>query len=162
MSFISNLDEWADRCVLNPRWVAECMQRIGRFGGQHPTSNVLIHSLSVYEILRSKHECPQLRLWALFHDAHEILTGDVTRPFKNHGLTANQLLADEVLKVRLGITVDVDVVDIIDQLCGDREAIHWQHVNHGIAFDDHVSLFETHVQNIREDQEATVNARRTA
>lgn len=156
MTFISNLDDWAEKCVEEPRWAAECLQRIGRFGGQHPTSNVLVHSLSVHETLKM-HECPQLRLWALYHDAHEILTGDITRPFKSHELTSNQMVADEVLKVKLGISIDVDLVHQMDVLCGDREAVHWGNVNHGILFNDHVSLFETLVNNIFEDRGLLTN-----
>ena len=121
--FVSNVHEWAAKCDENPKWVAECLQRIGRFGGQHPTSNVLIHSLEVWWMLRTKDAVTQL--WALYHDAHEIMTGDITRPAKNLINQDFELLMDAVLQQILGITYLEDEVSLVDKECGDIECMMW-------------------------------------
>lgn len=122
--YISSPVKWADRCVTDPRWLAESLQRIGRFGGQHPESNVLIHSLEVWWEVRGS--SPAIQLWALYHDAHEVLTSDVPRPFKCQCMKAAQRLFDSCLQARLGITEGpYPVVMRVDREVGDGEFNEW-------------------------------------
>jgi hypothetical protein len=109
----------------NPGHVAECMQRIGRFGGQIPGCNVLVHSLDVERLVRD--EPPETRLWALIHDAHEVLTGDVTRGWKPGQLDDMQFRIDKTIRDRF-CPVDQDgrdVVDYYDEVAGDAEVESW-------------------------------------
>ena len=109
----------------NPKHVAECMQRIGRFGGQIPGCNLLVHSLHVERLARV--EPPATRLWALIHDTHEVLTGDVMRGWKPGQLDDMQHRIDEKIRDRF-CPVDQDgrnVVDDMDELAGDAEVEQW-------------------------------------
>ena len=114
-------------CLENdPKRVAEAMQRIGRFGGQISGCNVLGHSLHV-EMLLSRAEPPETRLWALIHDAHEVLTGDVMRGWKPGQLDDMQWRIDEKIRDRF-CPVDSDgrsVVDDYDEMAGDAEVEAW-------------------------------------
>ena len=110
----------------NPGHVAECMQRIGRFGGQIPGCNVLEHSLHVERLLHHA-EPPATKLWALLHDTHEVLTGDVMRGWKPGQLDDMQWRIDEKLRKRF-CPVDSDgrsVVDHYDEVAGDAEVERW-------------------------------------
>jgi hypothetical protein len=49
-----------------------------------------------------------VRLWALLHDCHEILTGDVVRPYVSDSLIEHQVEIDRKLRFELGITLSVD------------------------------------------------------
>jgi len=122
--YVSNPAKWAELCVTDPRWLAETLQRIGRFSGQHPTSNVLIHSLEVWWEVRGAPA--ETQLWALYHDAHEALTNDIPRKFKPQSLEEVQRLMDQVLQARLGITEGPypDVVQV-DRELGDAERSQW-------------------------------------
>lgn len=121
MGFIYSVDKWADRCMSDPEWVAMCLQRLHRFGGQHPTSTVLAHSLEVWKMCCDL--SPAEQMWALVHDAHEIISGEITRPFKSEETSCRQKDADRILKHRLGISdVDMSRVNAADTLHGDREA----------------------------------------
>lgn len=104
----------------NPAWLAKCLGRISRFGGQHPESNVLRHSLEVWHLCRAF--TPAEKLWALYHDAHEVVSGDVTRVCKNEGTKEFQRVADETLKQRLGVAGEFSRVAMADTLHGDMEA----------------------------------------
>ncbi len=109
----------------NPGHVAECMQRIGRFGGQIPGCTLLVHSLHVERLVRD--EPAATRLWALIHDVHEVLTGDVMRGWKPDQLDYMQYRIDEKLRERF-CPVDQDgrsVVDHMDELAGDAEVERW-------------------------------------
>jgi hypothetical protein len=113
-------------CLENdPRRVAECMQRIGRFGGQIPGCNVLGHSLHVESLVRN--ETPLVRLWALLHDVHEVLTGDVMRDWKPGQLDEMQNRIDEKIRQRF-CPVNSDgrnIVDDMDAAAGDAEVEAW-------------------------------------
>ena len=137
---MSDPDEWLEKCVNDPGWVAESMQRIGRFGGQHPTANVLIHSLEVAWMLRDS--SPDIQLWALYHDAHEILTGDVPRPFKRNQTEAEQMFFDIMLQRYFGIDGDYEVVTKMDKVCGDAEFKQWGDVIFQYAGTDCVLVFK--------------------
>jgi len=82
--------------------VAACLGRINRFGGQVPNCTVLRHSLHVFERIDADFDSSDAaRLWALLHDCHEILTGDVVRPFVNARLRMDQAAIDAVIVRRL-------------------------------------------------------------
>ena len=137
--FIHDVETWAKKTATDPRWVAESLQRIGRFGGQHPTSNVLIHSLEVWWMLKGND--PVTQLWALYHDAHETLTGDITRPVKTAETHDCQVAMDAQLQYELGITYTGNVVAITDRECGDVEAMMWGDVCYSHRKEDCVRVF---------------------
>ena len=153
--YIIDADDWAELCASDPRWVAESLQRIGRFGGQHPTANVLNHSLEVAYMLQKS--SPAIRLWALYHDAHEILTGDVPRKYKNEQLKSEQTVLDSWLQAALGISVVCDTVEKMDVICGNVELVNW-----GIAFTHYthsecVNIFEIRARSLMAILAATRN-----
>jgi len=122
--YITDIDEWAEACVSNPRWLAESLQRIGRFGGQHPTSNVLLHSLQVWWELRGLD--PWIELWGLLHDAHEVLSGDITKGWKTISVDQRQMFADLALKRACGVyPLACSLVWRVDKEQGDREFYEW-------------------------------------
>ncbi len=79
----------------NPRRIAEAMGRLHRFGGQVPDCTVLAHSLRVY--YDTLGQSPRVRLWALLHDVHEVLTGEVVRTHKGIELRTFQTRVDWLL-----------------------------------------------------------------
>jgi len=103
MSLIQTPEQLADAIRNDPQRVAECLHRINRFGGQAINCSVLLHSLAVY--YRLNHGPANVRLWGLLHDCHEILTGDVVRPYANSLLTSHQTEIDYQLRKGLGITL---------------------------------------------------------
>ena len=124
--FLQTIDELCEAAVRNPRHIAESLGRLWRFGGQHPTANVLNHSLEVAWMCR--HLSPSAQLWVLFHDAHEILTGEVPRQHKSTELVNIQSFYDMRLKTALGVTLtsaEENTLAFCDTLCGDMERKHW-------------------------------------
>lgn len=111
-----------DVLIKDPEMVATWLARIGRFGGQHPTSNVLIHSLEVV------HRCPEkLKLWGLLHDVHEVLTGDVTKGYKSQSLILQQETFDGYLCSRLGVSSETrQLVSQIDISTSELELKRWE------------------------------------
>jgi len=106
MSLIQTPEELANAIRNDPQRVAECLHRINRFGGQAVGCSVLQHSLAVYDRLAG---WPAIaRLWALLHDCHEILTGDVVRQYANSLLTSHQTEIDCQLRDALGLTLSDD------------------------------------------------------
>ena len=79
----------------NPKRIAEAMSRLHRFGGQVPGCTVLDHSLRVY--YDTLGQSPRTRLWALLHDVHEVLTGEVVRTHKGLELRRFQTCVDYLL-----------------------------------------------------------------
>lgn len=122
-NYIDDAETWSDRASQDPEWVAECLSRIGRFGGQHRTASVLSHSLNVFERLSG--EPVQVQLWGLYHDAHEILTGDIPRKFKTTDAIRYQQYCDALLQEKLGILVTEKIVELIDIQTGDAEHKYW-------------------------------------
>ena len=103
MSLIQTPEELADAIRNDPQRVAECLHRINRFGGQAVSCSVLQHSLAVYD--RLNHGPANVWLWGLLHDCHEIITGDVVRPYAGEWLTHQQGEIDSRLRKHLGITL---------------------------------------------------------
>ncbi len=106
MSLIQTPEQLADAIRNDPQRVAECLHRINRFGGQAVGCSVLQHSLAVYDSVAGWPA--NVRLWALLHDCHEILTGDVVRQYANSLLTSHQTEIDYQLRQALGITLSTD------------------------------------------------------
>ena len=106
MTLIQTPEDLANAIRNDPQRVAECLHRINRFGGQAIGCSVLQHSLAVYDRLAGAPA--NVRLWALLHDCHEILTGDVQRMYENSVLTHQQKRIDGILREMLKITLSGD------------------------------------------------------
>ena len=128
MTLITTAEELAEAIITDPERVAACLGRINRFGGQVPNCTVLRHSLEVYHRIDADPDSlDAARLWALLHDCHEILTGDVVRPYVNARLRMDQEYIDEVIVERLPMLVPL------------AESISWRQV---AAADRAVGEFE--------------------
>jgi|GEM_PF-2055364 len=102
MGLITTAEQLAEAIISDPERVAACLGRINRFGGQVPNCTVLRHSLHVFERIDADVDSSDAaRLWALLHDCHEILTGDVVRPYVNARLRMDQQAIDAVIVRRL-------------------------------------------------------------
>ncbi|MFN9293271.1 MAG: hypothetical protein ACK6EB_34775, partial [Planctomyces sp.] len=130
MALITTAEQLAEAIVTDPQRVAECLHRINRFGGQVPNCTVLRHSLEVYyRIYADPDASDAAALWALLHDCHEILTGDVVRPYVNARLRMDQWQIDEVIVRRLGARVPVaesrdgQLVSAADRAVGEWEML---------------------------------------
>ena len=132
MSLIQTPEQLANAIRNDPQRVAECLHRINRFGGQAVGCSVLQHSLAVYDRLAGWPA--SARLWALLHDCHEILTGDVVRGYENSALTHQQKRIDGILREVLGITVSGD--DAFEVLQADIAAGTYEF--HRVIADRHV------------------------
>ena len=136
MALITTAEELAEAIITDPERVAACLGRIHRFGGQVPHCTVLRHSLEVYHRIDADPDSlDAARLWALLHDAHEVLTGDVVRPFVNARLRMDQWQIDEQIVRRLGSRVPFP------------DSIEWGRV---VAADRAVGEFE--IQQIEQDR----------
>ena len=106
MGLITTAEQLAEAIICDPERVAACLGRINRFGGQVPNCTVLNHSLSVYHRIDADPDSSDVaRLWALLHDCHEILTGDVVRPYVTARLRMDQAAIDAVIVRRLPLLV---------------------------------------------------------
>jgi hypothetical protein len=106
MSLIQTPEQLADAIRNDPQRVAECLHRINRFGGQVPNCTVLRHSLHVFERVDADPTASdRARLWALLHDCHEVLTGDVVRPYVTARLRMDQDEIDAAIVRRLPMRV---------------------------------------------------------
>ena len=125
---IRTADDLVKALEVEPMRVAFAMFRINRFGGQVDGCEVLGHSLRVYEALPSASSYAA-RIWALLHDAHEIITGDLVRPYKSVRLSRGQSEIDAVLQARFcpSITAeDIELVRLADVAVGDGELRRWE------------------------------------
>jgi len=127
---ITTAEQLAEAIVSDPERVAACVGRINRFGGQVPNCTVLRHSLEVYHRIDADPDSSDAaRLWALLHDCHEVLTGDVVRPYVNARLRMDQWQIDEVIVRRLGARVPVaesrdgQLVSAADRAVGEWEML---------------------------------------
>jgi len=128
MTLITTAEELAEAIVTDPERVAACLARINRFGGQVPNCHVLNHSLSVYDRINADpHSAHGARLWALLHDCHEILTGDVVRPYVTARLRMDQEAIDAVIVRRLPLLVpQPDSIEWGRVVAADRAAGAWE------------------------------------
>ncbi len=106
MSLIQTPEQLADAIRNDPQRVAECLHRINRFGGQAVGCSVLQHSLAVYDSVAGWPA--NVRLWALLHDCHEIITGDVVKPYVGAWLTQQQVDIDQRVRNELRLTLTTD------------------------------------------------------
>jgi len=120
---VTSADEWAAKCLKEPEWLAACLQKICRFGGQVPIS-VLTHSVVLSGMLRT----PETQLWALLHDAHEVLTGDCCRLYESEQMQIRKCKLDYALREKLRSEYHVSVseydqrdVNVIGRMLGERE-----------------------------------------
>ena len=114
---ITTAEQLAEAIVSDPERVAACLGRINRFGGQVPNCTVLRHSLHVFERVDADPDSSDAaRLWALLHDCHEVLTGDVVRPYVNARLRMDQQEIDNAIIRRL------------PQLVPQPDSISWREV----------------------------------
>jgi len=103
---ITTAQELAEAIICDPERVAASLGRIHRFGGQVQNCTVLRHSLHVFERVDSDPDSSDAaRLWALLHDCHEILTGDVVRPYVTARLRMDQEAIDIAIVRRLPLRV---------------------------------------------------------
>lgn len=122
MTLIKNGEELGRLILEQPRYVATCMARICRFGGQIPIS-VLVHSCILYEMVRRAGHNDRAKLWALLHDCHEVITGDVTRGCKHRELREQQDTIDDQLLLKIGVEFSGrSVVAEYDQILGLQES----------------------------------------
>ena len=147
MSLIQTPEQLADAIRNDPQRVAECLHRINRFGGQAVGCSVLQHSLAVYDRLAGA--SVNVRLWALLHDCHEILTGDVVRPWATYGLTQKQNAIDEELRDILGLTLSDDDVMAVRRADVWRGACEFQEVSAGRPVYRHESPVSDWVDAVR-------------
>ncbi|MFN9288318.1 MAG: hypothetical protein ACK6EB_09600 [Planctomyces sp.] len=128
MGLITTAEELADAIVTDPERVAACLGRINRFGGQVPHCTVLRHSLHVFERIDADFDSSDAaRLWALLHDVHEVLTGDVVRPFVNARLRMDQQEIDNAIIRRLPLLVPLpDSISWQQVVAVDRAVGEWE------------------------------------
>ncbi len=122
-TLITTAEQLAEAIKNDPLRIANAIYRINRFGGQMPGCNVLVHSLAVQEEVVTNG--PAVRLWALLHDCHEVITGDVTRVGRTIVLSRIKDQIDIELCRRLGINPPLGSVHAADELVGQRELDTW-------------------------------------
>ena len=128
MGLITTAEELAEAIICDPERVAACLGRINRFGGQVANCTVLRHSLEVYHRIDADPDSSDAaRLWALLHDCHEILTGDVVRPYVNARLRMDQEYIDEVIVERLPMLVPLaESISWRQVVAADRAVGEWE------------------------------------
>ncbi len=127
-TLIRTADELVRALEVEPQWVALAMFRINRFGGQIFHCDVLGHSLRVYGTLPSVSSYAA-KMWALLHDTHEVITGDLVRPYKSVRLTRAQTEIDAAIQARfcpLITSEDIEMVRAADVAVGDGELQSWE------------------------------------
>ena len=125
---IRTADELVRALEMEPYRVALTMFRVHRFGGQIYGCEVMGHSLRVHNHLPFA-ATNAARMWALLHDCHEIITGDLVRPFKSAKLSRAQGEIDAVLRARFCPSItpeDIELVRLADVAVGDGELQAWQ------------------------------------
>ena len=147
MSLIQTPEELANAIRTDPQRVAECLHRINRFGGQAVGCSVLQHSLAVYDRLAGWPA--NVRLWGLLHDCHEILTGDLVRPYTNGLLVNEQTSIDERVRNELRLTLTADDVMAVTRADVWRGGCEWQKVHAGRPVYHHESPVADWVDSVR-------------
>ncbi len=147
MSLIQTPEELANAIRNDPQRVAECLHRINRFGGQAVGCSVLQHSLAVYDSVAGWPA--SARLWGLLHDCHEILTGDVVRPWAPYGLMQKQNAIDQELRDILGFTLSTDDEIAVTRADVWRGACEFQEVHAGQPVYQHLTPTIDWVDSVR-------------
>jgi hypothetical protein len=147
MSLIQTPEQLADAIRNDPQRVAECLHRINRFGGQAINCSVLQHSLAVYDRLAGGPA--NVRLWGLLHDCHEILTGDVVRPYTNGLLVNEQTSIDQRVRNELQLTLSDDDAMAVTRADVWRGACEFQEVHAGRPVYHHEMPVSDWVESVR-------------
>ena len=128
MTLITTAEQLAEAIICDPERVAACLGRIHRFGGQVQHCTVLRHSLHVFERIDSDSDSSDAaRLWALLHDCHEVLTGEVVRPYVNARLRMDQQEIDNAIVGRLPLLVpQPDSTEWARVVAADRAVGDWE------------------------------------
>ena len=141
MTLITTAEQLAEAIVTDPERVAACLGRINRFGGQVQHCTVLRHSLHVFERIDADPDSSDAaRLWALLHDCHEVLTGDVVRPYVTARLRMDQREIDNAIVGRLPLlvpqpeSIEWGRVVAADRAVGDWEMLEIEHERAPYAF----------------------------
>jgi 5'-deoxynucleotidase YfbR-like HD superfamily hydrolase len=108
---------------------------------------VLQHSLAVYDRLAGWPA--NVRLWGLLHDCHEILTGDVVKPWLPYGLTQKQNAIDQELRDILGFALTDDDAMAVERADVWRGACEFQEVSAGRRVYQHLTPTIDWVQSVR-------------
>ena len=147
MSLIQTPEQLADAIHNDPQRVAECLHRINRFGGQAVGCSVLQHSLAVYDSVAGWPA--NVRLWALLHDCHEILTGDVVRPYANGRLVNEQTRIDQRVRNELRLTLTADDAMAVKRADVWRGGCEFQEVHAGRPVYHHEMPVSDWVDSVR-------------
>ena len=118
--------------------LGRALSHLNRFGGfGDPPCSVAWHSLSVYSLVLKRGGSKGVLLFALLHDAHECLCGDVLWSFKDVNLRQVEEVLRERLFKRLGVyglmpddkwgiagedAYSMSMTDLCDKDCGDAES----------------------------------------
>ena len=127
-TLIRTADELVRALEVEPYNVALAMFRINRFGGQVHDCEVMGHSLRVHNHLLFA-ATNAARIWALLHDCHEIITGDLVRPYKSVRLSRAQAEIDAAIQARFCPSItgdDIEMVRVADVAVGDDELRAWE------------------------------------
>ena len=139
MKLITTSEQLSDALRDTPEHVARCLQRINRFNGQHPTSNVLVHSIDVALRLHRQGLSRGCVFFGLIHDCHELITGDMPRDYKHDDVRIWQAAIDAQLMMAFGIDLLNDEIRLLwaaDAESGNDEAHYWTDVvYHGVSSD---------------------------
>jgi hypothetical protein len=108
---------------------------------------VLQHSLAVYDKLAGWPA--NVRLWALLHDCHEILTGDVVRPYVDSWLKHQQNAIDEQLRDELRLTLSADDAMAVTRADVWRGGCEFQDVHAGKPVYQHLAPTIDWVDSVR-------------
>ena len=147
MSLIQTPEQLAEAIRNDPQRVAECLHRINRFGGQAVGCSVLEHSLAVYDRLAGAPA--NVRLWGLLHDCHEVLTGDVVRPYANGLLVNQQDSIDQRVREALSLTLTSDDLIAVTRADVWRGACEFQEVHAGRPVYQHLTPVSDWVDSVR-------------
>jgi predicted HD phosphohydrolase len=139
MQLIETTEQLVEALNERPEHVARCLQRLNRFNGQHPTSNVLVHSIDVALRIKRQGCCRDAVTFGLLHDCHELITGDHPKQHKSDDVILWQHAIDAQLMIAFGIDLLNDEIRLIwaaDTESGNDEHHYGQEVTyHGVSSD---------------------------
>jgi len=137
--------------VPSPRDIAVQMARITRYGGA-VWCPLLAHSVLVAGLVLKAIHHVRLRAsdlptwaWGLLHDAHEVVTGEVVRPWKPDGLRARQAELDRRIRDAFHLdesSIDLAMVKAMDERALIAEAVVLQLPNFARAYTEIEDLAE--------------------
>jgi hypothetical protein len=106
--------------ILDAAWQ---LSRIPRFAGAlESTWSVLQHQLFVHAIAQQAGHSDEDKFYALTHDLHEMVTGDIPTPFKTPDIIELQKDLDASFFGHIGFIPKRETVKLIDGRCMQAEA----------------------------------------